>query len=80
MKGQRQKPARLKKRKHDQYIKAIRKLASELPEMQGYDHELNMLALFQKQGPDAVKGYIMAIDEVIYKTEQVIKQKQAREN
>jgi hypothetical protein len=39
--------------------------------MKGHDHLLNMTGLFNLQGPEGVKGYIMAIDAIIKKVEDM---------
>lgn len=61
----------LSSKKQRQYIKEIKRLAALLPPMNGHDHLLNMMGLFKLHGPDGVKGYIMAIDTILKKIEDM---------
>jgi hypothetical protein len=61
----------LSSKRQRQYVKAIKKLATQLPPMIGHDHEMNMLGLLRLHGPAGVKGYIMAIDATIKKLEDM---------
>lgn len=61
----------LSSKKQRKYIKEIKRLAAQLPPMEGYDHLMNMLGLFQLHGPDGVKGYIIAIDKTLKKIEDM---------
>jgi hypothetical protein len=67
----RQKQEKLTLRKRKQYLEEIKRLADMLPPMKGHDHLLNMTGLFNLQGPEGVKGYIMAIDAIIKKVEDM---------
>jgi hypothetical protein len=67
----RQKQEKLTLRKRKQYLEEIKRLAAILPPMKGHDHLLNMTGLFNLQGPEGVKGYIMAIDAIIKKVEDM---------